>query len=347
MSTFGVSPLLQIQDLHVRFGSDQGVVHAVNGLNLEVSPGKAIAIVGESGSGKSTAMTALMRLLPRTAQVSGRIWFDGADLLSLPPRQVRRLRGHQVSMVFQNPMSYLNPTKTIGQQVMEPLLYHHLATPRQARQRALELLERVGIADAQARFTSYPFEFSGGMLQRVMIAMALIAGPKLLIADEPTTALDVTVQAEILMLLKELQAEQGMALILVTHDLAVAAQMADEVYVMYGGMMVEHLPSWQLISACAHPYLHGLLRSIPRIDGPRERLPYIAGNPVNTVGALPVGCLFASRCSQCRPKCADRPPLVKLADRHEVLCWFPQTGMGGDADGQYGTPSVGALGTRE
>ncbi|WP_067934120.1 ABC transporter ATP-binding protein [Alicyclobacillus kakegawensis] len=341
-----MSAVLRIDDLRVQFRSDQGLVHAVNGLNLELPAGGAIAIVGESGSGKSTAMTALMRLLPRTARVSGRIWFDGQDLLALSERQMRKLRGHQVSMVFQNPMAYLNPTKTIGQQLMEPLLYHHLATPRQARWRALEFLERVGIADAESRFKGYPFEFSGGMLQRVMIAMALMAGPKLLIADEPTTALDVTVQAEILALLKELQAEHGMGMILVTHDLAVAAQMADEIYVMYAGLVVEHLPAGSLMSAHAHPYLHGLLRSIPRIDGPREKLPFIAGNPVNPVGALPQGCLFASRCSQRRPECNQRPPTVRLDNNHEVVCWLPDIGVEGDKSGPFDVPTVGPAGTR-
>ncbi|MCL6625104.1 ABC transporter ATP-binding protein [Alicyclobacillus shizuokensis] len=340
-----MSVLLRIEDLYVQFGTDEGTVHAVNGLNLELKAGGTVAIVGESGSGKSTAMTALMRLLPRTARVSGHIWFDGQDLLSLSSRQVRRLRGHHISMVFQNPMAYLNPTKTIGQQLMEPLLYHHLATPRQAQQQALDFLERVGIASARARFSSYPFEFSGGMLQRVMIAMGLIAGPKLLIADEPTTALDVTVQAEILALLKELQAEHGMGMVLVTHDMAVAAQMADEVYVMYGGMVVEHLPSHELMKGEAHPYLRGLLRSIPRIDGRREKLPFIAGNPVNTVGTLPHGCLFASRCPHRRNQCSERPPLVKLGDRHEVMCWLPYVDMEEDDDGQFGIQSVGAAGT--
>jgi oligopeptide/dipeptide ABC transporter ATP-binding protein len=319
-----VSSVLEMKDLFVRFVSDNGVVHAVNGISLNVAAGQAIAIVGESGSGKSTAMTAVMRLLPRGAECTGQIRFCGQDLLALPEKQMRKLRGHKISMIFQNPSMYLNPTKTIGQQMVEPLLYHHLATPKQARQRAIELLERVGIPDAEQRFNNYPFEFSGGMLQRAMIGMALIAGPQLLIADEPTTALDVTVQAEILVLLKELQRERGMGMVFVTHDLAVAAQVADEVYVMYGGMVMEHLPSSELMRRQTHPYLRGLLRSIPRLDGPREKLPFIPGYPINPVGELPSGCLFAPRCEHRLPRCSERPPLYRMDERHEVMCWLPQ-----------------------
>lgn len=321
-----MTPLLDIKNLNIQFRTDEARVNAINGVDLTVPASGAVAIVGESGSGKSTVMMAAPRLLPGNADVEGEIWFDGRNLLKLTEKEMRSLRGREIGVIFQNPTAYLNPTKTIGQQIVEPLLYHHIASAKRAKEEAISLLDQVGIADPSARFDMYPFEFSGGMLQRVMIAMALIASPKLLIADEPTTALDVTVQAEILMLLKKLQKERGMALVFVTHDLAVAAQLCDEVYVMYGGMVMEHLSVPKLVRASTHPYLRGLLKSIPPLDGPVEPLPYIPGNPITTTRPLPEGCIFAERCDARMAVCDKRPPLIDFEDQHEVACWLAQKG---------------------
>jgi oligopeptide/dipeptide ABC transporter ATP-binding protein len=319
-------PDLQVNNLSVQFRSDEGHVNAINGVSLVVPAGKAVAIVGESGSGKSTVMMSVPRLLPGNARVRGEILFDGCDMLKLSEKALRARRGKDIGMIFQNPSAYLNPTKTVGQQLIEPLLYHHMASAAAAKKTAISLLDQVGIADPDARFNMYPFEFSGGMLQRVMIAIALIASPKLLIADEPTTALDVTVQAEILMLLKQLQRDRGMSLVFITHDLAVAAQLCDEVYVMYGGMVMEHIPVPSLVNQCSHPYLQGLLNSIPRLNEPVGRLPFIPGNPINTTRALPDGCIFADRCTAKMDICSKRPPLFSYAAHHEVACWLAQTG---------------------
>jgi oligopeptide/dipeptide ABC transporter ATP-binding protein len=314
-------PVLHVRDLHVQFVTDTGTVNAVNGVNLQVKRGSTVGIVGESGSGKSTTMMAVMRLLSTGARIGGQVDFLGENLLSLSKKQMRKIRGHRISMIFQNPSTYLNPTKTIGKQMIEPLLYHHLASPAEARRRAVQLLGDIGISNPEKRFDNYPFEFSGGMLQRVMIGMALLSRPHLLIADEPTTALDVTVQAEILWLLKKLQQETGMAMVLVTHDLAVAAQVCDEIYVMYGGEMVEHLPSEMLLKSQAHPYLQGLIQSIPKLSGEKGRLPYIPGQPLGASANRPTGCIFADRCAYRFERCAERPPLLQLGERHEVACW--------------------------
>lgn len=322
----GMDPLLQIKNLYIQFRTDKTVVNAINGVHLSVPRSGSVAIVGESGSGKSTIMMAIPRLLPGNAVISGEIWFDGRDLAKLNERHMRTVRGREIGFIFQNPMAYLNPTKTIGQQIIEPLLYHHMASPKRAREEAIDLLDQVGIDDPRGRFDMYPFEFSGGMLQRVMIAMALIASPKLLIADEPTTALDVTVQAEILMLLKKLQRERGMALLFVTHDLAVAAQLCDEVYVMYGGMVMEHLPVSGLVRNAKHPYLRGLIESIPPLDGPIQPLKYIPGNPISTTQPLPTGCIFAERCANKMSICEKRPPLMDIDEHHQVACWLVKEG---------------------
>jgi len=318
-----MTDLLKIEDLHVVFSSTGTVVRALNGLDLSLPVGHAIAIVGESGSGKSTLASAIMRILPSTSSTSGRVLFDGQDLLGLPSKEMRLIRGRSISMIFQNPTMYLNPTKTVGQQIIEPLLYHHLATPAQARKKAIDLLDQVGIPDPDHRFRNYPFEFSGGMLQRAMIAMALITDPKLLIADEPTTALDVTVQAEILVLLKALRKDRGMSLIFVTHDLAVAAQIADEIYVMYGGLVVEHINSSKIVTERAHPYLGGLIRSIPRVDVDPGPLYFIPGQPIRVGEELPPGCVFAARCQYRQPICKERPALLPVSQSHDVACWLP------------------------
>ncbi len=322
-----LAPLLEISNLSVRFHSDKAEVFAVNGLDLSLDTGKAIAIVGESGSGKSTVMMAVMRLLQSNASITGQVKLDGTDVLQLPEKAMRRLRGKEMAMVFQNAGSSMNPTKTIGDQMIEPMLFHHMASARDARQVAVKLLHQVGIPDPEERLNNYPFEFSGGQLQRVMIAMALIADPKLLIADEPTTALDVTVQAEVLILLKKLQRERGMGLVFVTHDLAVAAQVADDIYVMYGGFVMERIAASELTTHLVHPYLRGLVQSIPKIDGPRTELPYIPGQPISITGGLPDGCVFASRCDKRFVKCHERPRHISISQQHSVSCWLAEGGV--------------------
>ncbi len=312
--------LVEIEGLRVRFDTDGEMVHAVNGIDLAVAEGQAVSIVGESGSGKSVTVTTIPRLLPKTARLQGRVRFDGVDIVNASTAAMRTLRGRSIGMIFQNPLAYLNPTRTIGSQLIEPLLFHHLAGYREARQKGLEMLERVGIQDPTRRFDNYPFEFSGGMLQRVLIAAALIAKPKLVIADEPTTALDVTVQAQILRLLKTMQRDLKMSMIFVTHDLAVAAQVSDIIYVMYGGTVVEQLSAAELIRAHRHPYLAGLLESLPRLDQPVARLPFIPGLPADTRQPLS-GCPFFDRCGVRMDDCRTVPELATVGPGHRVACW--------------------------
>lgn len=270
-----MSNILEISGLSVHFNTSRSEILAVDNVDIIVPIGRTTCIVGESGSGKSTVVHAVMRLLGKEAEITGRVTYAGENLLSLPEKAMRMLRGKEISMIFQNPGSFLNPTKTIGQQIIEPLLYHHLHGAAAARRIGTELLREVGISDADLRFDNYPFEFSGGMLQRAIIAMALIAEPTILIADEPTTALDVTIQAEVLRLIKRLQAERHMTVIFITHDLAVAAQMADDIYVMRRGKVVDHVTATDILNTENHVYLQGLLRAIPRMDGPRVPLPVV------------------------------------------------------------------------
>ena len=289
--------LLDIEDLSVSFRTDRGTVRAVQGVSLEVSAGETLAIVGESGSGKSVTALSILRLLGDAGSVDGgRIVFDGRDLLTLDDDAIRDIRGDRIAMIFQEPMSSLNPVLTVGKQVAEPIRLHRRVPWREAYARAAELLERVRIPDAAHRLGDYPHHFSGGMRQRVMIAMALACQPRLIIADEPTTALDVTVQAQILALLKELTREADSALILITHDLGVVARYADRVAVMYAGRIVETAPAGTLYAAPAHPYTEGLMASIPGVDGAiGARLRTIEGQPPDLAG-LPPGCPFAPRC---------------------------------------------------
>ena len=260
-------PLLRVEDLRVEFPTEDGVVHAVDGIGYELQAGRTLGIVGESGSGKTVSALTAMGLIARDARVSGRIWFDGRDLLALGNAELRGLRGNDLAMIFQDPLSSLHPFYRVGWQLVEALRAHRDIRKAPARERAAELLELVGIPDPRRRLDSYPHELSGGQRQRVMIAMALANEPKLLIADEPTTALDVTVQAQILALLRRLQRELGMAIVLVTHDLGVVAEIADEIAVMYAGRIVERASTAQLFASPRHPYTWGLLRSIPRLEG--------------------------------------------------------------------------------
>jgi peptide/nickel transport system ATP-binding protein len=298
----GGAPLAEIRDLSVRFVSREATVHAVNGVSFAVRPGEVLCILGESGSGKSVTLRALMRLLPRQARIEGDVRVGGEDVLAMPAHQLRELRGGLAAMIFQEPMTALDPVYTVGQQIGETLRRHTGMTRTAARARALELLELVRIPSPERRLDAYPHELSGGLRQRAMIAMALSCNPRLLLADEPTTALDATVQVQVLILLRRLQRELGMGMIFVTHDLGVAAEIADTIAVMYAGRIVESGPVAEVLSAPAHPYTKGLLAST--VHGqPRNRdIDAIPGSPPDMRRLLP-GCSFAPRCPQRLPAC--------------------------------------------
>ncbi|MGE5525447.1 MAG: dipeptide ABC transporter ATP-binding protein [Rhodospirillaceae bacterium] len=315
--------LLEVDDLHVHFVTSRGVVRAVEGISYRVEAGEVAALVGESGCGKSVSSLAIMRLLAKPAGrvVHGRILFEGRDLLKLSDDEMRHIRGRDIAMIFQEPMTSLNPVLTVGFQIMEPLLIHLGMTMEAARARALELLKLVGIPDAERRLDQYPHQFSGGMRQRVMIAIGLACNPKLLIADEPTTALDVTIQAQILSLMKELTRELNIALVLITHNLGIVARYADRVNVMYAARMAEQGTARSMFALPLHPYTAGLLRSVPRLDRPRgEKLETIEGAPPNLL-APPPGCRFAPRCPLRIDACVQAlPPLVEIQPGHTSAC---------------------------
>jgi len=318
-------PLLAVDDLRVHFWTGGGTVHAVNGISFEIGPGETLGIVGESGCGKSVTALALLGLLPRAGRVrSGSAHFDGRDLLQLKQRTLRRIRGRQIAMIFQDPMTSLNPVLTIGRQIREPLETHFGMNRKAASARAAELLDRVGIPSPDARLSDYPHQFSGGMRQRAMIAMALACRPKLMIADEPTTALDVTIQAQILALLKELVAEEQTALVLITHDLGVVAGMCERVNVMYAGMFMETGSAEQLFATPRHPYTLGLLQSVPRLDAARRaQLQPIEGAPRDMLNA-PSACPFQPRCRyEVEESRREVPPLVEIEPGHKVACFNP------------------------
>jgi peptide/nickel transport system ATP-binding protein len=306
------SQLLEVEDLHVQFSTSRGIVRAVEGLSFSIAPGEIVAIVGESGSGKSVSALSIMRLLPRlTSRIpKGRILFEDRNLLDLDDEQMREIRGRDISMIFQEPMTSLNPILTIGLQITEPLTIHMGMDEAQARARAVELMRLVGIPDAERRLDQYPHQFSGGMRQRVMIAIGLACNPKLIIADEPTTALDVTIQAQILELMKDLARKLNIALIIITHNLGIVARYADRVIVMYAARLVEQGTAENIFHRPRHPYTMGLLRSVPRLDRPRGvKLETIEGLPPNLATAPP-GCRFAPRCPYRLPACAENPPLA-------------------------------------
>jgi len=317
--------LLDVQDLRVEFTTRRGIVHAVNGISFEISAGETLGIVGESGCGKSVTSLAILGLLAGNGRVrSGQAIFGGRDLLTQKDRALRKTRGREIAMIFQDPMTSLNPVLTIGRQIRETLETHFDMNRKQAEARAAELIDRVGIPSAKARLRDYPHQFSGGMRQRAMIAMALACEPKLLIADEPTTALDVTIQAQILDLLRELVAEENAALILITHDLGVVAGMCERVNVMYGGMFMETGSAEQLFGRPRHPYTLGLLQSVPRLDvARRARLHPIEGAPPNMLKA-PAACPFAPRCRyEVEQSTKEVPPLVEIEPGHKVACFNP------------------------
>lgn len=321
-----MSRLLEVTQLSVELRIGRQRVRALDNLSLTLSAGETLALVGESGCGKSLTALALMGLLPQpTARISGgEIHFAGEDLTQLSDRQMQQVRGRRVAMIFQDPMSALNPVKTVGQQLMEVLRIHLGLNRRQAYIRAVALLEKVHIPDAARRMQEYPHRLSGGMSQRVMIAMAIACQPALLIADEPTTALDVTIQAQILALLRELQQETGMALLLITHDLGVVAAMAQQVAVMYAGRKVEEAPLLALFDQPQHPYTQGLMRATPASGRPGERLRDIPGR-VPSLSQLPTGCAFHDRCALAQPGCLQRPPeLTLFGDRHLAACFVAE-----------------------
>jgi peptide/nickel transport system ATP-binding protein len=328
MGTNG-KPLLRVENLKTHFHTRDGIVRAVDGVSFEVMPGETLAIVGESGCGKSVTSMSILRLLPMPpARIAdGRIEFDGRNLLELSEPEMRKVRGNAISMIFQEPMTSLNPVLTIGRQIAEALVLHRGMSQKEATARAIEMLRKVHIPEAERRITQYPHELSGGMRQRVMIAMALACGPRLLIADEPTTALDVTIQAQILELMRELHRETGAAIILITHDLGVVAEMAQRVVVMYAGRKVEEAPIEELFANPRHPYTRGLLGSMPHLgDSVNEtgkRLVEIPGMVPSLRDPAP-GCLFAPRCPNVIDRCTrDTPPLEQHGVGHWAACWHP------------------------
>ena len=320
-------PLLSIEDLDLRFASDRGELHALHGVSLTVNEGEIVGLVGESGCGKSITAAAVLGLLPMPpARIAGgRIVYKGEDLLTLSDRAMRRIRGPEIAMIFQEPMTALNPVFTIGSQMSDVLCRHQRLSRRAARLKAIDWLNRVGIADAGARVDAYPHQLSGGMRQRVMIAMALSCRPRLLIADEPTTALDVTIQAQVLELMRTLVREEGVAMLLITHDLGVVAETCDRVHVMYCGRVIEQATTRALFAAPRHPYTRGLLECLPRIDGAAVggRLPTIPGT-VPELSKLPPGCAFAPRCPRVQADCEQAPPPVRaLQADHLAACLHP------------------------
>ncbi|MFD7429866.1 ABC transporter ATP-binding protein [Streptomyces sp. NPDC059814] len=316
--------LLEVRDLHVEFHTRDGVAKAVNGVNYSVSEGETLAVLGESGSGKSVTAQAIMGILdmPPGKISGGEILFKDRDLLKLKKEERRKIRGQEMAMIFQDALSSLNPVLTVGEQLGEMFVVHRGASRKEAKAKAVELMDRVRIPAAKERVGNYPHQFSGGMRQRIMIAMALALEPSLIIADEPTTALDVTVQAQVMDLLAELQRELNMGLILITHDLGVVADVADKIAVMYAGRIVETSPVHDIYQAPAHPYTQGLLRSIPRLDQKGRELYAIKGLPPNLLH-IPPGCAFNPRCPMAQDICrTDVPPLFDVAENRQSACYF-------------------------
>jgi oligopeptide/dipeptide ABC transporter ATP-binding protein len=322
-------PLLEVIDLKTEFHLSQRVVHAVNGVNLSLAEGEVLGIVGESGSGKSVTALSIMRLIEAPGRIAGgqvrlRDGDRTLDLMALPATEMEHIRGNKISMIFQDPMTSLNPVLSIGYQLMEPLRLHRAMSDEQAKATAIKLLDRVGIPQARVRIKDYPHQFSGGMRQRVMVAMALACRPRLLIADEPTTALDVTIQAQIIDLINELKDEIHTSVIIITHDLGVIAGMADQVAVMYAGQVVENGPVRDIFNAPQHPYTQALLGAIPRLRHWPDRLTTIEGAPPSLTAQI-TGCPFFPRCPVRKPRNEfENPPLLEIAPGHRVACWVAQ-----------------------
>jgi oligopeptide/dipeptide ABC transporter ATP-binding protein len=323
-----MADLIQVKNLRTSFFTPEGEVRAIDGVSFEIAEGKTLGLVGESGCGKSVTSLSIMRLIPSPPGkiVGGEIIYRGRDLLKLGNEEMRKIRGNEISMIFQEPMTSLNPVFTVGNQIGEAIRLHQGLGKKETRQKTIEMLRLVKIADPESRVDAYPHQLSGGMRQRVMIAMALSCNPSLLIADEPTTALDVTIQAQILELMKELQQKIGMALLLITHDLGVVAEQADGVAIMYAGKIVERASTRAIFARPLHPYTVGLLNSLPGARGKKKKrlaaIPGVVPNPLH----LPGGCRFRDRCPKAQPLCADaEPPLVEKESGHWVACYFPET----------------------
>ena len=314
--------LLEVNDLHTSFYTPAGEVKAVNGVSFNLDAGKVLGIVGESGSGKSVTAYSIMQILEKTGKVvSGSVKFDGQELVGIGEEGMKKIRGNKISIIFQDPMTSLNPTYTIGHQLMEAIMLHTPRNKQQAWDRAVEMLRLVNVNEPEKRMKQYPFEFSGGMRQRVMIAMALACEPDILIADEPTTALDVTIQAQILELMQSLQKELGMAIIMITHDLGVVAQMCDEVIVMYAGSICEQGTADEIFYNPKHEYTKGLLRSIPTLESDGQKLQPITGTPIDLLN-MPAGCPFAPRCDAAMKICLrQRCDRMQINDDHQAACW--------------------------
>lgn len=325
--------LLSVRNLKTSFFTHVGEVKAVRGISFDVNEGEVLGIVGESGSGKSVTSLSIMGLLQYPGRVvDGEILLNGEDILTYSKNQMRRVRGKEIAMIFQDPMTSLNPVYTIGNQIMEMILEHEKMSRREARARAIEMLKLVGIPAAEKRIDSYPHEFSGGMRQRVMIALALSCNPKLLIADEPTTALDVTIQAQILSLIKKLNRQFGMTTMLITHDLGVVATVCDKVAVMYGGLIMEYGTADEIFYHPRHPYTMGLLGSIPHVDGgEKRRLIPIDGTPPDLINP-PKGCPFSTRCKYCMNVCTREQPPYFAEDKHRTMCWMLDADAPKDSD---------------
>jgi peptide/nickel transport system ATP-binding protein/oligopeptide transport system ATP-binding protein len=323
-------PLLQVEDLHTAFYTDAGVVRAVRGVSFGLHAGRILGLVGESGCGKTVTGLSILRLIPDPPGKieRGRILFQGKDLLAYDDSRMRRVRGNQIAMIFQEPMTSLNPIFTVGYQIIEVLRLHQKISGRAARKKAVEMFAKVGLPDPQKRINEYPHQMSGGMRQRVMIAMALCCSPRLIIADEPTTALDVTIQAQILELINRLKEDTGASFLLITHDLGVIAEMADHVAVMYTGGIVETASCDELFENPTHPYTIGLMQSIPRIDVPlsEDKLLQTIKGVVPSLLALPRGCPFQDRCPQVMPRCRRHdPPFFKISEHHLTRCWLHES----------------------
>jgi oligopeptide/dipeptide ABC transporter ATP-binding protein len=325
VNTVPAEPLLQVRDLRVEFGTRAGVVRAVDGVNLDVGRGEIVGLVGESGSGKSTVGLSIVRLLPRAARIGeqGSVLVKGTNLLTLPLAQMRRIRGSEISMTFQNPMTYLNPVARIGTQIVEAITEHQQVSRSEANRIALEWIANVRITDPERVFRSYPFQLSGGMRQRVLIAIALSCQPSLLIADEPTTALDVTIQREILELMLSIRDRFGTSILLITHDLGVVSEIADRIYVMYAGQILEQGTVGSVLAAAQNPYTKALLRSAHDIDEFRPVL-YALDGSVPSLIDLPPGCRFRDRCPSAFERCVEEPPMFTTPTGGESRCWLSE-----------------------
>jgi oligopeptide/dipeptide ABC transporter ATP-binding protein len=337
------APLLDVRNLRTYFHTDAGDAKAVDGISFSIDPGKTLAVVGESGCGKTVTALSILQLIPQPPGefVSGEIRLFGRDLLRLAPHELREIRGGQVAMIFQEPGTSLNPVFTVGSQIGEAIALHRKLPRSQIRDEVLRSLKAVHVSDPERRIDQYPHEMSGGMKQRVMIAMALSCNPQLLIADEPTTAVDVTIQARILELLQSIQAERGMAILLITHDLGVVAELADDVVVMYAGKIIEKGTVQEIFDHPRHPYTLGLFASLPRIDEKKSRLEAIEGS-VPAATRFPEGCRFRERCRWAGPECSAEPPLVPINGEHLVACWKQKEIA---ASGSHGAPPAGLSGT--